>query len=84
MPWALGLARVARVRVDRSQAADCQGCRSQVVVIAHMGVYLDNSAQALPALTPLAVHTFGFCLAAVGVVMRDRKVWRVGALAHGD
>jgi hypothetical protein len=49
-----------------------------VVVVAHMGSYLNNPTQALPNLTPLALHTFGFCVTAVAVVLADRETWRLG------
>jgi hypothetical protein len=46
-----------------------------VVVIANAGVYLDNSAYALPANTaPLAVHALGYCTAALVLVLADSSV----------
>jgi len=55
-----------------------------VVVIAHMGSYLNNPAQALPSLTPLAIHTFGFCLAAAALVLGDRATWRLSSPSHAS
>jgi len=47
-----------------------------LVVLAHMGAYLNNPTQALPDTTPLAIHTAGYCAAALAVVLGDRETWR--------
>jgi uncharacterized protein len=46
-----------------------------LVVFANMGIYLSNPMQALPDLTPQALHTLGYCCAAMLLVMFDRGVW---------
>ena len=47
-----------------------------LVVVAHMGAYLNNPTAALPNLVPLAIHTSGYCVVALGLVVFDREVWR--------
>jgi hypothetical protein len=46
-----------------------------LVVIANMGAYLNNPAWALPNLTPLAIHTLGYCACAAAFVLLDRETW---------
>jgi hypothetical protein len=48
-----------------------------LVVIANAGAYLNNPAQALPNTTPLVISSIGFCVAALALVLGDRKAWRV-------
>jgi membrane protease YdiL (CAAX protease family) len=47
-----------------------------LVVVAHVGLYLNNPSQAFPNLVPLALHTLGFCVVAVALALGDREVWR--------
>ncbi len=48
-----------------------------MVVTAHVGVHLNNSHIPLPHdLTPVAVHTVAYCLAALALVLVDRERWR--------
>jgi membrane protease YdiL (CAAX protease family) len=49
-----------------------------LVVIAHMGVYLNNPADALPAdVRPLALHTLAYCTLALCLVLFDRKAFQL-------
>jgi membrane protease YdiL (CAAX protease family) len=53
-----------------------------MVVIAHVGVHLNNSHIPLPGnLTPVMVHTVAYTLAAVVLVLADRKAWRAPQLS---
>jgi membrane protease YdiL (CAAX protease family) len=46
-------------------------------ILLHMGAHLNNSHLALPAnITPLVVHTIGYVVVALVLVMGDRKAWR--------
>lgn len=48
-----------------------------VVVLAHVGAHLNNSHQTLPQdSTPLTLHAIGWTIAAVAVLLADRKTWR--------
>jgi membrane protease YdiL (CAAX protease family) len=49
-----------------------------LVVVAHMGAYLNNPTAALPTTTPLALHTLGYCLVALALLGFDRRVWLQG------
>jgi len=46
-----------------------------LVVVAHMGAYLNNPSTALPNALPLAMHTLGYCLFAFALVRFDRSTW---------
>jgi membrane protease YdiL (CAAX protease family) len=46
-----------------------------LVVVANMGIYLSNPISVAPDLTPLALHTLGYCAAALALVLFDREVW---------
>jgi membrane protease YdiL (CAAX protease family) len=53
-----------------------------VVVIAHMGVYLNNPVDALPGdVRPLMLHTLAFCALAMCLVVFDREGFHAGAHA---
>ena len=46
-------------------------------LLLHMGAHLDNSHQALPAnATPFVVHTIGYGVVALALVLVDRQAWR--------
>jgi uncharacterized protein len=48
-----------------------------IVVIAHMGAYLENPSQALPAnATPFILQAVGLGVVAVTLVLADRGAWR--------
>ncbi len=48
-----------------------------IVVLVHMGAWLNNSAQALPAnTTPIALHAVGYAVVALALVLFDRAAWR--------
>jgi membrane protease YdiL (CAAX protease family) len=48
-----------------------------IAVIAHVGVHWNNPTHALPAqLTPFVVYTVAVVVAALAVVLVDRRVWR--------
>ena len=53
-----------------------------MVVVAHVGVHLNNSHIPLPGnLTPVLVHTVAYFVAAVVLVIADRKTWRAPRLS---
>jgi membrane protease YdiL (CAAX protease family) len=52
-----------------------------LVVVAHVGLYLNNPSQALPNLVPLATHTLGFCVVAMALAFGDREAWRGSSAA---
>jgi hypothetical protein len=48
-----------------------------LAVLANVGAYLNNPVKVLPANgTPLLLHTAGFVVVALVVVLADREAWR--------
>jgi membrane protease YdiL (CAAX protease family) len=51
-----------------------------LLVFTHMGSHLNNSHLVLPAnTTPFIVHTITFWIAAIALLLLDRKAWRAPA-----
>jgi uncharacterized protein len=47
-----------------------------LVVLANAGAYLNNPTTVLPNTLPLALHTCGYCLCALSLLLFDRGAWR--------
>jgi membrane protease YdiL (CAAX protease family) len=48
-----------------------------IAILAHVGAHLDNPTRALPGnATPFVVYTVAICVAAIALVVGDRRVWR--------
>ncbi len=48
-----------------------------IAVLLHMGTHLSNSHRSLPGdATPALLHTVGFCVVALVLVLADRRAWR--------
>jgi membrane protease YdiL (CAAX protease family) len=54
-----------------------------VVVVANMGLYLNNPAQAFPTLTPTIIHTCGFCVLGLALVLMEQVTQPVEERAGG-
>lgn len=51
-----------------------------LAILAHVGAHLSNTHQALPGhVTPFALHTAGYVVVALGLVLIDRRTFRSGA-----
>ncbi len=48
-----------------------------IAVLLHMGAHINNSHRSLPGdVTPSLLHTAGYCVVALALVLADRKAWR--------